>query len=200
MAEFSGYWLTMSIVFPIWGGLWYVFDRNYGRRLRTWWYNIRHEYPLPAAEQKGFIYGRVTQKQVFWITVVSTAQSIIVIMASQQVNVLMELVAWVIELPTMLIGVKVLGPFFGFIAEKLPAFYKWSDQMTAKKRRAAQDQEPPREVEAVDVNELPEAEPIPANQPSSKPTELPELEEVKVREEKPKPQPRRRYFSDFNPK
>jgi hypothetical protein len=97
-----------TIIFTIGGAVWYNYDRRYGASLYRWWYNLTHKDKLPEDVSRGFIYKQSMKTKTTVATVVSSIQSLLLIL-STEVNLLEELFMWVFEVPITLFGFY-LGP------------------------------------------------------------------------------------------
>ena len=110
--NYGGYAAQCLVLYVILGIAWYFFDSIYGVKLYRWFYNLSHKEPMPAEVVRGFMYGQSTKKQARVAFLISTGQSIYMIWG-QDVNLLVELILWLLEIPAMLIGVWLGGPIFG---------------------------------------------------------------------------------------
>ncbi len=109
MLSIPHYVMLWCILFTIIGAVWYNLDRRYGVKLYRWWYDLTHKDPLPEGEQRGFVYNRSTKARFTAAWVVSTVQSVAVILTTP-VNPLVELIMWLFEVPVTMLGFY-LGPY-----------------------------------------------------------------------------------------
>lgn len=174
MPAFTSYLLSMAIVFIIWGAIWYNLDRVYGVGLRRWWYNLTHEEPLAAGDERGFIYRRRTKTKFMWATVLSTVQSVLVVIYAGSIDLLTELPAWFIEVPLMMLGMylgRPLGRLWGHKDQVFDKLDEWEHRGSARPAEKT--------PEVIDVEPEPPAgkpeaveQPTPPDEPELDPEEL----------------------------
>lgn len=131
MPQFASYLLSMVAVFFFWGAVWYNIDMAFGVPVNRWWYNVTHKEPLPAGTERGFLYRRRTKVKAFWATLFSTAQTLAVMYYSDQINILIELFAWALQVPCMIFGMQILGRPFGRWWSKRDEFFNQLDRLEA---------------------------------------------------------------------
>lgn len=127
MLTVTQYVVFWAILFTVLGMVWYNFDRRWGVKVYRRWYGLTHKDPLPAGEERGFIYKRSTSAKVTAATVVSTIQSILAVWNSE-VNPLVELIMWVAEVPVTLLGFYA-GPFAYALWQKKEAVFETIDKV-----------------------------------------------------------------------
>ena len=110
MANMTSYLVFWIVMFVILGAFWYVVDRRFGQGVYRFWYRLTHENPLPNDVRRGFVYNRKTRHKAFMAAVLSTAQSVVTVMNIEQVNLLVELILWIVEVPVTLLGFGI-GPW-----------------------------------------------------------------------------------------
>lgn len=130
MLSVPHYVILWCILFIILGTVWYILDRRFGVHLYRWWYDLTHEEPLPEAEIRGFVYNRSTKARVSAALLVSTVQSLLVLVSSQ-VNLLVELIMWVFEVPVTFIGFY-LGPWAYRLWRRRDDFFEAVDRVEQK--------------------------------------------------------------------
>jgi len=91
------------------GAFWYIVDRLHGVRWYRRWYRLTHEEPLPQNVTVGFVYNRRSRHKVVMATVVSTAQTLVALTSVESLNLLVELILWIVEIPMVMVGFAI-GP------------------------------------------------------------------------------------------
>jgi hypothetical protein len=172
MPAFTYYLVSMAVVFIVWGAIWYNLDRAYGVAIRRWWYNLTHEHPLPPGEGRGFIYERDTRTKFTWATILSTIQSALVVIYSGSVDLLMELPAWLIEVPLMVVGMYLGRPLGNLWGGRDRVF----DKLDEWERELGDDEQPKPDAadkpKAAAEPRAAEPEPTPEPEPELDPQEL----------------------------
>ena len=109
MSEYTSYILFWMVLFIILGSFWYILDRLHGVRWYRRWYALTHRDPLPQDVVVGFIYNRRSRHKVVMATVLSTVQTFIALTSVESLNLLVELILWIVEIPMVMIGFAI-GP------------------------------------------------------------------------------------------
>ena len=104
MANITSYLIFWIVMFVILGAFWYVVDRRFGQGVYRFWYRLTHEKPLPENVRRGFVYNRRTRHKAFMATILSTIQSVLVLVNMENFNPLVELILWIVEVPVTLLG------------------------------------------------------------------------------------------------
>jgi hypothetical protein len=97
------------VMFTMLGAFWYIVDRLHGVRWYRRWYRLTHESPLPANVTVGFVYNRRSRHKVVMAAVVSTLQTFIALTSVESLNLLVELILWIVEIPMVMLGFAI-GP------------------------------------------------------------------------------------------
>jgi hypothetical protein len=97
------------VMFTMLGAFWYIVDRLHGVRWYRRWYALTHESPLPDDVTVGFVYNRRSRHKVVMAAVVSTVQTLIALTSVEALNLLVELILWIVEIPMVMLGFAI-GP------------------------------------------------------------------------------------------
>lgn len=98
-----GYVWSCLSAYAALGIAWYLLDRRYGIHVYRWFYDLFNTDPMPTHIVRGFMYNQPTNRKVTIAFLFSTAQSLYM-MWNAEMNFLVELIMWVLEVPAMLIG------------------------------------------------------------------------------------------------
>src|SRR3989344_70668 len=98
-----GYAWSCLSAYATLGIVWYLLDRAYGVYVYRWFYDFFHKEPMPAHVTRGVMFNQPTNRKVTVAFVISTVQSAYMIW-STEVNLLVELIMWLLEVPALLIG------------------------------------------------------------------------------------------------
>jgi hypothetical protein len=98
-----GYAMSALSAYVALGVAWYLLDRAYGVYVYRWLYDFFHTEPMPAAVTRGVMFNQPTNRKVTVAFVISTIQSAYMIWTTE-VNFLVELIMWLLEVPALLIG------------------------------------------------------------------------------------------------
>lgn len=110
-------YITFRIILGILLGIAsYSLDRRFGLGWYKWWYDMTHEHPQPATEERGFVYNKPTRVKAFAALVLSSIVSVVSVYTAAS-NPLAELVLWVVTMPAIVIGL-LIGPHFYKIWQK----------------------------------------------------------------------------------
>lgn len=110
MSAMTSYIVFWMIFFVLLGAFWYVIDRHYGVKWYRRWFRLTHKEPLPEDVVAGFVYNRRTRHKALMATVLSTIQTGIALVQMDNLNLLVELILWIVEVPMTLVGFG-LGPW-----------------------------------------------------------------------------------------
>ncbi|WOO41697.1 hypothetical protein [Rubellicoccus peritrichatus] len=110
MSNHTSYIVFWMIMFVILGAFWYIIDRRYGVKWYRLWYRLTHKDPLPDNIAVGFVYNRRSRHKAVMAAVLSTLQTFVALYSVQSLNLLVELVLWLVEIPMTMIGFMI-GPF-----------------------------------------------------------------------------------------
>jgi hypothetical protein len=110
MSTLTSYIAFWMILFVLLGAFWYVIDRRYGVHWYRRWYRLTRPEPLPEGIVAGFVYNRRTRHKALMATVLSTLQTALALLQGENLNLLVELVLWLVEVPMTLLGFA-LGPW-----------------------------------------------------------------------------------------
>lgn len=127
MLSVQQYIIFWSILFVGFGSAWYNFDRRFGIKWYRSWYNMTHKDKLPTDKAIGFIYNRSTHSKAATAGLISTLQTILVVMY-MDVNLLASLFMWVIEIPLMMLGFY-LGPLVALMWQKKEKLFETVDKV-----------------------------------------------------------------------
>ena len=117
-----GWYATECLVlYVVLGVAWYFLDSTYGVKIYRWLHDISHKKPMPTEVVRGFIYGQPTKRQASVAFIISTVQSIYMVWG-QNVNLLVELILWLLEVPAMLIGVSLGVPIYKLFQKRDKVF------------------------------------------------------------------------------
>ncbi len=95
-------WSCLSAYMAL-GIAWYLLDRSYGHYLYRWLYDLFHNEPMPLDQKRGVMFNQPTNRKVTVAFVISTMQSLYMLWHTE-VNLLVELIMWLLEVPAMLVG------------------------------------------------------------------------------------------------
>ncbi|MBI2109442.1 MAG: hypothetical protein HYT93_04720 [Parcubacteria group bacterium] len=115
------YALTCIVLYMILGVAWYFLDRTYGIHVYRWLYDICHKEPIPPEVVRGFMYNQKTHRKATIAFLISTAQSIYMIWG-HDINLLAEIILWLVEVPAMLIGLALGNPFYRLFQRREEVF------------------------------------------------------------------------------
>ena len=133
MQSILGVWqyaLQCLVVYAILGIGWYFIDRVYGIRLYRWCYDVCHKEPMPKDVVRGLLYNQSNARKTKIAFLVSTAQSIYMLY-HYDVNLLTEIILWLLEVPAMLLGFWLGYPFYLLFQER-DTVYRVLDEVEAK--------------------------------------------------------------------
>lgn len=120
LSVWSYAWTCLSLYATL-GIAWYLLDRHYGVHLYRWAYNMFHANPMPLTEVRGIMYNQSTNRKVSVALVISTVQSLYMIWGTN-VNLMVEIILWLLEVPAMLIGFTVGAWVYAFLLRRSRVF------------------------------------------------------------------------------
>ena len=175
MSNYTSYIIFWMVMFVILGAFWYVLDRRHGVKWYRFWFRMTHKDPLPDDVVVGFIYNRRSRHKVVMATILSTLQTFIALFSVDTLNLLVELILWIVEIPMTMVGFAI-GPLVFKIWRRKDEMLDAVDDLEQKYLGGDEERKPEPKVES-----KPEPEP---------PVEE-KKEEVKPEpvEEKPKEEP-----------
>jgi len=132
MFTLTSYIIFWIIVFLVTAIKWYVLDCHFGVRIYRFCYRLTHEHPLPETEAVGFIFNQTTKRKLFMATLVSTVQSMLMLIYSD-VNPLVELFMWGFEVPVTMLGFY-LAPYAYRWWTKKDDLFEWFDDVESGRR------------------------------------------------------------------
>lgn len=109
MSNYTSYIIFWMVMFTMLGAFWYIVDRLHGVRWYRRWYALTHREPLPQDVTVGFVYNRRSRHKVVMATVVSTVQTFVALTSVESLNLLVELILWIVEIPMVMLGFAI-GP------------------------------------------------------------------------------------------
>ena len=109
MSNYTSYIIFWMVVFVMLGAFWYIVDRLHGVRWYRRWYKLTHRDPLPQNVVVGFVYNRRSRHKVVMAAVVSTVQTFVALTSLESLNLLVELILWIVEIPMVMVGFAI-GP------------------------------------------------------------------------------------------
>ncbi len=99
-----GYYAASCLsLYLLFGIAWYFLDRLYGTKMYRWFYNVFHDEPMPENIERGFMYNQGMKRKTAVAFYISTAQSLYMVIGVD-VNIPVEIIMWLLEVPAMLIG------------------------------------------------------------------------------------------------
>lgn len=133
-------WLFFTqLVYLVASWIFYAIDRNWGRGLYRWWYNLTHEDVLTKETIRGFVCGRTARAQVRMAFVLSIVTTLLMTIFVQK-GAVIWFGTWVLGFFTTIVGF-VLGPMIAKLWAKRETVYTAIDKIEAG--------EVPEEVEKV---------------------------------------------------
>ena len=129
MFSLTSYVVFWVLVFLVLGIFWYGVDKKYGAKLRRWWINRGRKEKLPLEDDRGlFVYKRSTKRKFTVAAVVSTIQTLFV-WFNTEVNPLVEVILWAVEIPVTMIGFYLAGPVRRIGSIILSKIFPWFDKI-----------------------------------------------------------------------
>ena len=110
MSTLTSYIIFWMILFVLLGAFWYVIDRHYGVKWYRRWYRLTRPEPLAEDVVAGFVFNRRTRHKALMAAILSTVQTVVALIQIENLNLLVELILWIVEVPMTLIGFAV-GPW-----------------------------------------------------------------------------------------
>lgn len=97
------YVISWVLVFLLLGAVWYVIDRRLGVKVQRWFYNMTHKDPLPASEERGFIYRRKAKTRFAAATLLASIMGIATLLQGE-FNPFLEVMAFILVVPVIMTG------------------------------------------------------------------------------------------------
>lgn len=173
MSQLTSYIAFWIILFILLGAFWYVMDRRFGVKWYRRWFNLTHRDPLPAGVEAGFIYNRKSRHKAVMATLLSTVQTVAALFTLESINLLVELILWIVEVPMTMLGFMI-GPWAyrlwkgrDEVFDKLDEFHVKTRLEEKDEKSEAKAEKPKTEPESPRVSEP--AEPVQEKQPEEKP-------------------------------
>ena len=110
MSMMTSYIVFWMIIFILLGAFWYVADRRFGVKWYRIWHGLTREKPLPENVDVGFVYNRRSRHKLIMATFLSSVQTAVALISVESLNLLVELVLWIVEVPMTMIGFAI-GPW-----------------------------------------------------------------------------------------
>lgn len=158
MSNLTSYIVFWMVFFVLLGAFWYVIDRRYGVKSYRIWFNLTHKDPLSDDIEAGFIYNRKTRHKVMMATLVSTVQTAMALFSIESINLLVELILWIVEVPMTMVGF-LIGPWAYKLWQGRGEVFDALDEINAKGEAKAAEEKAVEEVVEADP------EPEPADEP-----------------------------------
>ena len=125
-------WSALTLFFIV-GIACYLLDRKVGVHVYQWQYDLRHSEAkrVPTDKEYGFLYNQSTNRQVTVAYFLATCMSLYMGIweLKWSVNLLAEIVIWLLEAPALLIGFK-LGKFVYRAMLKRTVYFDKADKLS----------------------------------------------------------------------
>ena len=110
MSGLTSYITFWMVLFVLLGAFWYIIDRRFGVKWYRFWYNLTNKVPLADDVEVGFIFNRKSRHKVLMATGLSTIQTVAALYSIESINLLVELILWIVEVPMTMFGF-LIGPW-----------------------------------------------------------------------------------------
>jgi len=130
--SFWEYTFKCLVLYAILGVIWYVADRKVGVHVYRWAYDLFHRNPMPKSEERGFMYNQRMNRKATLAFLISTVQSAYMLFGAPQIDLLVELVMWILEVPAMLVGFWVGAWFYQYVVLPRRQIFDRVDEVTDK--------------------------------------------------------------------
>lgn len=110
MSNLTSYIVFWMVLFVLLGTFWYIIDRRYGVKWYRFWYKLTNKEPLHDDVDVGFIFNRKTRHKVMMAGMLSTVQTVAALASIDSINLLVELILWIVEVPMTMLGF-IIGPW-----------------------------------------------------------------------------------------
>lgn len=110
MSGLTSYIVFWMVLFVLLGAFWYIIDRRFGVKWYRFWYKLTNKDPLPDDVEVGFIFNRKSRHKALMATGLSTIQTVAALYSIETINLLVELILWIVEVPMTMLGFLV-GPW-----------------------------------------------------------------------------------------
>ena len=161
MSGLTSYIIFWMVLFVILGAFWYIIDRRFGVRWYRLWHKLTNKAPLPDDVEVGFIFNRKSRHKALMATGLSTLQTVAALYSIESINLLVELILWIVEVPMTMLGF-LIGPWAFKLWKGRADMFEALDEINAKDTKG---------------------KPLPEEAPASS-KESPPATEVKVEEKK----------------
>lgn len=151
MSNLTSYIIFWMVLFVLLGTFWYIVDRRYGVKWYRFWYKLTNKDPLPDDVEVGFIFNRKSRHKAIMAGMLSTIQTVAALATIDQINLLVELILWIVEVPMTMIGFM-LGPWTYKLWRGRDEVFEALDEINSKDRigkplpSEESTKTPPREV------------------------------------------------------
>lgn len=119
------------VLFVLLGAFWYIMDRRFGVKWYRFWYKLTNKDPLPDDVEVGFIFNRKSRHKVIMATGLSTIQTVAALYSIETINLLVELILWIVEVPMTMLGFMI-GPWAYKLWKGRHDVYDALDEINAK--------------------------------------------------------------------
>ena len=110
MSNLTSYIVFWMVMFVLLGTFWYIVDRRYGVKWYRRWHNLTNEKSLPDDVEVGFIFNRKSRHKALMAGILSTVQTVLALFSIESINLLVELILWIVEVPMTMLGFMI-GPW-----------------------------------------------------------------------------------------
>lgn len=145
-------------MFVLLGTFWYIVDRRFGVKWYRRWHNLTNKNPLPTDVEVGFIYNRKSRHKALMAGVLSTVQTVLALFSMESINLLVELILWIVEVPMTMLGF-LIGPWGYKLWLGRGEMFDALDEINAKSQPEDEKAEEPVEEKAPEPEPEPEPEP-----------------------------------------
>jgi hypothetical protein len=146
------------VLFVLLGAFWYVIDRRFGVKWYRLWHNLTNKKPLPAEVEVGFIFNRKSRHKALMATLLSTVQTVAALYSIETINLLVELILWIVEVPMTMLGFMI-GPWAYKLWKGRDDVFDALDEINAKDTKGKPlPEDVPETIEAEEVIEEKEEE------------------------------------------
>ena len=143
MSTLTSYIVFWMVLFVLLGAFWYIIDRRFGVKWYRFWYKLTNKDPLPDDVEVGFIFNRKSRHKALMATGLSTIQTVAALYSIESINLLVELILWIVEVPMTMLGFMI-GPWAYKLWRGRGDVFDALDEINAKDKKG---------------NPLPESEP-----------------------------------------
>ena len=134
MSGLTSYITFWMVLFVLLGAFWYVIDRRFGVKWYRFWYKLTNKEPLPDEVEVGFIFNRKSRHKALMATMLSTVQTVAALYSIETINLLVELILWIVEVPMTMLGF-IIGPWAYKLWKGRDDVFDALDEINAKDTR-----------------------------------------------------------------